>query len=240
MFVSSPKMVPTRTIMAGINPIQLGFRPIRPEDDADFIQQQQQQMLTAGAKPCPSSSQDWLDGQDIAQTRATLALNSVATVSSGISKKRDYFAPNELNGAASLGSSAVVDGTGTAINKRAVIRTATESHYDKSSASYSVLANNNVLIAKRLRDDMRESELVDYDDDGSDSLLDSVAEMEHLDGHMRIFIALFNYDPDTMSPNPDAGTLELAFKEGQLLRVIITTYSILEPRHIFKTMHSQI
>lgn len=232
-------MVPTRTIMAGINPVQLGFRPIRPGDDADFIQQQQQ-MLTAGAKPRPSSNQDWPDGQDSAQPRATLAPNSVATVSSGMSKKRDYFAPNELNGAASLGSSAVVNGTGTAINKRAIIGTATESHYDKSLASYSVLADNNVLIVKRLQDDMRESELVDYVEDGSDSLLDSMAEMEHLDGHMRIFIALFDYDPDTMSPNSDAGTLELAFKEGQLLRVIITTGSILEPRHIFKTMYSQI
>lgn len=83
----------------------------------------------------------------------------------------------------------------------------------------SALDDNNALTARRLRDDMRESELIDYEDDGGDSLLDSVAEMEQHDGLMRIFIALFDYDPDTMSPNPDAGSLELAFKEGQLLRV---------------------
>jgi hypothetical protein len=94
--------------------------------------------------------------------------------------------------------------------------------YDNSrsaDASYSALDDNNALTARRLRDDMRESELIDYEDDGGDSLLDSVAEMEQHDGLMRIFIALFDYDPDTMSPNPDAGSLELAFKEGQLLRV---------------------
>lgn len=35
----------------------------------------------------------------------------------------------------------------------------------------------------------------------------------------RIFIALFSYDPATMSPNPDGVEEELPFKEGQLIRV---------------------
>lgn len=35
----------------------------------------------------------------------------------------------------------------------------------------------------------------------------------------RIFIALFNYDPATMSPNPDGIDEELPFKEGQLIKV---------------------
>lgn len=35
----------------------------------------------------------------------------------------------------------------------------------------------------------------------------------------RLFVALFDYDPPTMSPNPDACQAELAFCEGQLLRV---------------------
>ncbi|XP_032902016.1 peripheral-type benzodiazepine receptor-associated protein 1 isoform X2 [Amblyraja radiata] len=36
---------------------------------------------------------------------------------------------------------------------------------------------------------------------------------------VRIFVALFDYDPATMSPNPDAAEEELAFKEGQILKV---------------------
>uniref|UniRef100_A0A3B5B7M7 RIMS-binding protein 2 n=1 Tax=Stegastes partitus TaxID=144197 RepID=A0A3B5B7M7_9TELE len=35
----------------------------------------------------------------------------------------------------------------------------------------------------------------------------------------RIFVALFNYDPLSMSPNPDAADEELPFKEGQIIRV---------------------
>ncbi|NXM35929.1 RIMB1 protein, partial [Oxyruncus cristatus] len=36
---------------------------------------------------------------------------------------------------------------------------------------------------------------------------------------IRIFVALFDYDPVTMSPNPDAAEEELPFKEGQILKV---------------------
>ncbi|XP_058850592.1 RIMS-binding protein 2-like isoform X2 [Acipenser ruthenus] len=35
----------------------------------------------------------------------------------------------------------------------------------------------------------------------------------------RIFVALFDYDPLSMSPNPDAADEELAFKEGQIMKV---------------------
>lgn len=35
----------------------------------------------------------------------------------------------------------------------------------------------------------------------------------------RWFMALFDYDPLTMSPNPDAAHEELPFKEGQVIRV---------------------
>nr|XP_053651957.1 peripheral-type benzodiazepine receptor-associated protein 1-like isoform X1 [Cherax quadricarinatus] len=37
--------------------------------------------------------------------------------------------------------------------------------------------------------------------------------------HTRIFVALFDYDPPTMSPNPDACDEELGFREGQLIKV---------------------
>ena len=36
---------------------------------------------------------------------------------------------------------------------------------------------------------------------------------------VRIFVALFDYDPPTMSPNPDACDEELPFREGQLIKV---------------------
>lgn len=39
------------------------------------------------------------------------------------------------------------------------------------------------------------------------------------DGDIRIFVALFPYDPTTMSPNPDAAEEELPFTEGQIIKV---------------------
>ncbi|XP_030648809.1 peripheral-type benzodiazepine receptor-associated protein 1 [Chanos chanos] len=39
------------------------------------------------------------------------------------------------------------------------------------------------------------------------------------DNEVRIFVALFPYDPVVMSPNPDAAEEELPFKEGQIIKV---------------------
>ncbi|XP_047656257.1 RIMS-binding protein 2 isoform X5 [Tachysurus fulvidraco] len=39
------------------------------------------------------------------------------------------------------------------------------------------------------------------------------------DNMARIFVALFDYDPHLMSPNPDAAVEELPFKEGQIIKV---------------------
>lgn len=36
---------------------------------------------------------------------------------------------------------------------------------------------------------------------------------------MRWFVALFDYDPATMSPNPDACEEELPFSEGESIKV---------------------
>ena len=36
---------------------------------------------------------------------------------------------------------------------------------------------------------------------------------------MRVFVALFDYDPANMSPNVDSHHDELAFREGQLIKV---------------------
>ncbi|KAJ8266301.1 hypothetical protein GJAV_G00128850 [Gymnothorax javanicus] len=39
------------------------------------------------------------------------------------------------------------------------------------------------------------------------------------DGELRIFVALFPYNPASMSPNPDAAEEELPFEEGQIIKV---------------------
>lgn len=44
--------------------------------------------------------------------------------------------------------------------------------------------------------------------------------LAHQDPPVRVFVALFDYDPVSMSPNPDAGEEELPFREGQILKVI--------------------
>ncbi|XP_063171889.1 RIMS-binding protein 3C-like [Candoia aspera] len=40
------------------------------------------------------------------------------------------------------------------------------------------------------------------------------------DGPVRLFVALFDYDPITISPSSDGVEIELAFKKGQILKVI--------------------
>lgn len=39
--------------------------------------------------------------------------------------------------------------------------------------------------------------------------------------NVRWFMALYDYDPLTMSPNPDAADEELPFREGDLIKVIM-------------------
>lgn len=43
------------------------------------------------------------------------------------------------------------------------------------------------------------------------------------DNRVRLFVALFDYDPETMSPNTDALDEELPFKEGQIIKVYTCT-----------------
>lgn len=58
---------------------------------------------------------------------------------------------------------------------------------------------------------------------------------------VRVFLALYDYDPSTMSPNPDAEEEELAFSEGDLIQVskwgvpfrqVITKYTSFENEEI--------
>ncbi|XP_071621369.1 peripheral-type benzodiazepine receptor-associated protein 1 isoform X2 [Heliangelus exortis] len=54
---------------------------------------------------------------------------------------------------------------------------------------------------------------------GSGSSRSITSEPSVNDDGVRIFVALFDYDPVSMSPNPDAAEEELPFKEGQILKV---------------------
>ena len=58
------------------------------------------------------------------------------------------------------------------------------------------------------------------DADATDSLVGS-SEVEYDNSQVRLFIALFDYNPASMSPNNDAADEELPFCEGQLLKVIV-------------------
>ena len=85
--------------------------------------------------------------------------------------------------------------------------------------NYTTLEDNNEITPRKIRDDIPDSDLIDYEDDGEgESLLDG-SELEYDESTVRIFIALFDYDPMSQSPNPDAADEELPFKEGQLIKV---------------------
>lgn len=43
---------------------------------------------------------------------------------------------------------------------------------------------------------------------------------QQMNKRQRLFVALFDYDPTTMSPNPDACEEELPFSEGDTIKVL--------------------
>ncbi|XP_019341895.2 peripheral-type benzodiazepine receptor-associated protein 1 isoform X10 [Alligator mississippiensis] len=53
----------------------------------------------------------------------------------------------------------------------------------------------------------------------TDATRNEASEATVKEDSVRIFVALFDYDPVSMSPNPDAAEEELPFKEGQILKV---------------------
>ena len=91
------------------------------------------------------------------------------------------------------------------------------SEYEDNESSYSELVDNNAVTSRRIRDDIPDSDLIDYSDDGGESLVESFE--GNGEKRVRIFVALFSYDPATMSPNPDAMQDELMFHENQIIKV---------------------
>ncbi|XP_074640850.1 RIMS-binding protein 2-like isoform X2 [Tubulanus polymorphus] len=79
------------------------------------------------------------------------------------------------------------------------------------------LESNDMISPKKIRDDIPESELIDYEDDGTESLAE--IDIEYDESNSRLYIALFDYDPISMSPNPETADEELPFKEGQLIKI---------------------
>ena len=131
-------------------------------------------------------------------------------------KKRDYFEKHEIENHEKYGNTSHVT---SGLNGH---RAMNKSYDEDSITSYSALEDNNKMTRHRIQDDLSLSELIDYEDDGGDSLIDSVPELEYDETRVRIFIALFDYNPTYMSPNPDAADEELPFKEGQLIKVSVT------------------
>ncbi len=84
-------------------------------------------------------------------------------------------------------------------------------HYDDGASD--------VGPRSKIRDDIPESELIDYEDEGEGESLPDGSEMEYDESTVRVFIALFDYDPMSQSPNPDAADEGLPFKEGDLIKV---------------------
>jgi hypothetical protein len=59
----------------------------------------------------------------------------------------------------------------------------------------------------------------EYANSNKPSITTATVTANNRNDRMRIFVALFDYDPPTMSPNPDACEEELPFREGQLIKV---------------------
>ncbi|KAK3585385.1 hypothetical protein CHS0354_004665 [Potamilus streckersoni] len=91
-----------------------------------------------------------------------------------------------------------------------------QKHQDRNA---NVLTCNDVITPYKIHEDIPESEIIDYEDNGDvDSISGEINPPIH-DNHVRLFVALFDYDPVHMSPNLDSLDEELPFREGQILKV---------------------
>lgn len=63
--------------------------------------------------------------------------------------------------------------------------------------------------------DQKQGSYADSDDDSITGEINPPVD----DNRIRLFVALFDYDPETMSPNVDSLDEELPFKEGQIIKV---------------------
>ncbi|XP_029475763.1 RIMS-binding protein 2 isoform X2 [Rhinatrema bivittatum] len=90
----------------------------------------------------------------------------------------------------------------------------------KEEAYYRSTGGHRKWSLQRTRaSDHRYDEYCNRDRLSPDVYEESETDVCNEDNSVRIFVALFDYDPLTMSPNPDAAEEELPFKEGQIIKV---------------------
>ena len=93
------------------------------------------------------------------------------------------------------------------------------------SASYGPKVNSNERRSRHASSASQSRTDDTYDDE--DSYLPSEVDELYDDGTMRYFVALYTYDPYDDSPNKDAADEELAFREGDVIKV----------RRIYSSIH---
>lgn len=97
------------------------------------------------------------------------------------------------------------------------------------SKTYSDSNANDVSLASTVSDGRLDNsgvhhvpqlDLSDYDDSGDVDSISGEINPPIEDNRIRLFVALFDYDPESMSPNVECLDEELPFKEGQIIKVM--------------------
>ena len=88
-----------------------------------------------------------------------------------------------------------------------------------SNSQFETQSQKHSNINAKNKNLMAESLSVSHQKTGAGGPEDNVSGSSGRGARMRIFVALFDYDPPAMSPNPEACDEELPFREGQLIKV---------------------
>ncbi|CAH1800846.1 unnamed protein product, partial [Owenia fusiformis] len=87
------------------------------------------------------------------------------------------------------------------------------SHYSNQSNNMDTSSGKTKSRKMGIVQNMDVQDSLEYDEDSYES------DIDFTEGEVRIFIALFDYDPKSMSPNAEECEDELPFKEGQLIKI---------------------
>ena len=87
-------------------------------------------------------------------------------------------------------------------------------YHDNHNAS--AMSDIDVISNKAQSDMLNQS---DYEEGGDVDSISGEINPPIDDNRIRLFVALFDYDPETMSPNVDSLDEELPFREGQIIKV---------------------
>lgn len=92
---------------------------------------------------------------------------------------------------------------------------------NKSNSNFGYAGQVEPLELSKLN---REQSDINYQESDDDSITGEINPPVD-DNRIRLFVALFDYDPQTMSPNVDSLDEELPFREGQIIKVSINIYN---------------